>query len=49
MWLGNMATSTGGNREKALLRKQGDYNSDTRTLSKNPNPKIHPSSLSHKE
>ena len=34
-----MATSIGDNKEKASLRKYGDYNSDTRTLSKNPNPK----------
>ena len=33
-----MPTSTGGDREKVSLRKQGDYNSGTRTLSKNPNP-----------
>ena len=38
----------GSDREKVLLRKYGDYNSGTRTLSKNPNPK-YTLSLSHQE
>ena len=39
MWFGNMLTSTGGDIENFSLRIQGDYNKDTRTLSKNSNPK----------
>ena len=37
-----MSTSTGSDKEKALLRKYGNYNSGTKTLSKNPKPQIHP-------
>jgi hypothetical protein len=41
-----MYTSTIGDMEKTLLQKKGDYNNDTRTLSRNPNPKDILTSLS---
>jgi hypothetical protein len=43
-----MPTSTDSDREKASLRKYGDYNSGTKTLSKNPNLK-YTLALSHQE
>ena len=46
MWFGNMPASTGDEREKISLRKQGDYNSGIKTLSKNPNPNYTLTSLS---
>jgi hypothetical protein len=43
-----MSTYIGGDRKKVSLIKYEDYNSGTRTLSKNPNPKYTLTSLSLK-